>query len=537
MAMPEASKEIGGKYRYLLELGEGGTANVYLAVAQGRGGFNKLVVMKTLKPSMAEDPEYVRMFLTEARLSARLSHPNIVQTNEVTEDGATPSIVMEYLQGQPLSAIIARGRAQIPLGMHLRIILEVLAGLHYAHELSDYGGTPLSLVHRDVTPHNVFVTYDGQVKLLDFGIAKIATSGSHTETGIIKGKARYMAPEQISGNPPLDRRADIFSVGVTLWEALVGERLWKGQSDITVMHKVLQDQIPAPSSVRPDVNRELDRICKKALSHDRDARYATAAEFEEALESAAISRNGAALISNREIGRFVSGLFADLRAEVKRTVEKQLRNVSSLSWDEYHAKAVHALPITQPSRPTNTGSVSQATTTNLMNPTPSGRSAQSKRLTWLFYMTPGLVAVVAFTLWRLTSPPSPRTAAALQEQASASEAPSTIMLLFEARPPQARLFLDGRALPSNPYSGPVPRGRHVIRMEADGYVPKTENVTLKADAEYSLALEPVKEHNSEYFFGAEPVRGGHGKPAKSSKDQSAKRNVDHADPSSAPSSH
>src|SRR6266496_1714779 len=249
LSEPEATE---GKYRVLVELGQGGTANVYLAVAHGPNWFNKLVVLKALKRNLGNDPEFRAMFLNEARLAARLNHPNIVQTNEVAEYQGLPMIVMEYLQGQPLSNLLVRGRGRgLSLAMHLRIVAEALQGLHCAHELSDFDGTPLGVVHRDMTPHNIFVTFDGQVKVLDFGIAKLGASLVETQAGIIKGKLRYMPPEQISGDP-VDRRADLYAVGVMLWEAAAGERLWKGQADAAIMNKVLNAEIPSPRSVNAD---------------------------------------------------------------------------------------------------------------------------------------------------------------------------------------------------------------------------------------------------------------------------------------------
>src|SRR5262245_49480077 len=187
MGMPEpVLSDTGGKYRLIVELGQGGTAIVYLAVARGPGGFNKLVVLKMMKRALLAEPELAEMFMNEARLSARLSHQNIVETNEVFEQDGIPVIVMQYLEGQPLSMVVARSEPKpekFPLVWHLRVISEALAGLHHSHELADYDGTPLHLVHRDMTPHNVFITYDGQVKILDFGIAKINRSAATTEVG------------------------------------------------------------------------------------------------------------------------------------------------------------------------------------------------------------------------------------------------------------------------------------------------------------------------------------------------------------------
>src|SRR6185369_9959070 len=268
-----ASANSLGKYRLIAELGHGGMAEVYLAVVRGPAGFNKLLVIKQIRPQLAEDPEFLGMFLDEARLAARFSHPNVVQTNEVGQEGDRYFIAMEYLEGQPLNRVIHRlGRATgVPLGMHVKVMLEVCAGLHHAHELADYDGTPLSVVHRDFTPHNIFLTYDGLVKVVDFGIAKAMNSSSETRTGVLKGKVAYMAPEQARGER-VDRRADIFSVGVMLWEAATGKRLWKGVPDITILQRLLSGEIPTPRSVKPDISEKLEAIILKALSHQRDDR-------------------------------------------------------------------------------------------------------------------------------------------------------------------------------------------------------------------------------------------------------------------------
>ncbi|HEY5453383.1 MAG TPA: serine/threonine-protein kinase, partial [Polyangia bacterium] len=219
--------EAVGKYRIVMPLGQGGTADVYLAVADGPSGFTKLVVVKVLRKSLASDADFRLMFVSEARLAARLHHPNIVQTNEVIEVDGASVLVMEYLDGQPLSQVIVRGKqGAFTLAMQLRVLVDALAGLHAAHELADFDGTPLGVVHRDVSPHNLFVTLEGHAKVLDFGIAKLERSLVETEVGTVKGKLRYMAPEQIASDK-LDRRADIYAAGVILWEALTGERMWK----------------------------------------------------------------------------------------------------------------------------------------------------------------------------------------------------------------------------------------------------------------------------------------------------------------------
>ena len=183
----EASSTAFGKYSLIAELGHGGMADVFLAVQQGQAGFNKLVVIKRLRETFADDPEFVAMLLDEARLAARLNHPNVVQTNEVGQVGRHHFIAMEYLEGQPLHRINHRSakKGGVPLVYQARICADVLAGLHHAHELQEFDGTPLGVVHRDVTPHNIFLTYSGQVKVVDFGIAKAVGRSAETRTGVV----------------------------------------------------------------------------------------------------------------------------------------------------------------------------------------------------------------------------------------------------------------------------------------------------------------------------------------------------------------
>src|SRR5215472_7080887 len=188
-----------GRYELIAILGHGGMADVYLAVSRGPAGFNKLIVIKRLRPDLAADPSFRDMFLDEARLAARLNHPNVVSTFEVGEEGSSIYLAMEYLEGQPLNLVVreaSKKHVSLPEELYARILADALMGLHYAHKLADYDGSPLRVVHRDVSPHNIFVTYDGQVKMLDFGIAKAESKATQTEVGVLKGKVAYMAPEQ-----------------------------------------------------------------------------------------------------------------------------------------------------------------------------------------------------------------------------------------------------------------------------------------------------------------------------------------------------
>jgi serine/threonine protein kinase len=340
-----------GKFKLIAELGRGGMSEVYLAVIAGPAGFNKLVVVKLIKAELAEDPDFISMFLEEARLSARLSHPNVVQTNEVGEFNGRYYIAMEYLEGQAYSRILHRlGRDRgLPLGMSLRTLSDVLQGLHYAHELADFDGSPLGVVHRDVTPHNVFITYDGQVKVVDFGIAKAMNSSHETRTGMLKGKVGYMAPEQARGER-VDRRADIFSVGVMLWEAAVGKRLWKGLNEVQILHQLLSGEIPSPRSMRPDISLQLESIIMKAVAMDRDRRHSTALELQSELDE--LMDSGSERSTLREVGRLLSTTFEDERRKLKGIIEQQVAKSSMLATGLYQQ-----MPLPAVEQPNFTGEV------------------------------------------------------------------------------------------------------------------------------------------------------------------------------------
>ena len=231
------------RYRRIAAIGHGGMADVHLAVSVGAGDFHKLVVIKELRAGFADSPEHRAMFLKEARVAARMGHENVVQTFEIGEVEGRPFIAMEHLDGQPLHRVLRRLHEQggLPLALHLRALGEVLTGLHHAHELCDFDGRPLGLVHRDATPHNVVVTYEGRVKLVDFGIARLGDD-ELTTVGTFKGKASYAAPEQARGEA-VDRRTDVFAVGVMLWEALAGRRMWPELSEVAIVQRLRAAEI------------------------------------------------------------------------------------------------------------------------------------------------------------------------------------------------------------------------------------------------------------------------------------------------------
>ncbi|HEU4412847.1 MAG TPA: protein kinase [Polyangiaceae bacterium] len=305
-------------YVPIFELGRGGMGDVLLAVATGPGGITKLHVVKRLRDELAQDADFLAMFFNEARIAARIDHPNVVQTYEFGFDGECYFSTMEYLEGQSLEALFTRGGAAVPAEIYLAAVCDALAGLHHAHELCDYDGRPLRIVHRDVSPQNIFVTYEGRAKLLDFGIAKAADSVSATRTGAVKGKMAYMPPEQIERTETFDRRADVFAVGAILWRVITGQRLWKGMNDIEIYMHLTEKGVPSPRALRPDAPAELVAICERALDGDADRRFPTALALQQALEGY-LERAGARVMP-RQVGAVVAELFADERARVSAAI-------------------------------------------------------------------------------------------------------------------------------------------------------------------------------------------------------------------------
>ncbi|MDB5215336.1 MAG: serine/threonine protein kinase [Myxococcaceae bacterium] len=269
----------------LAELARGGMGIVHLAESRGPGGFEKLVVVKELKAELADDPVYCAMFLDEARLAARLSHRHIVQTNEVGCENGRYFMALELLEGGSLHQIRTKlGLRALPTLVGVRILVAVLDALHHAHELTDSEGSALGVVHRDVSAQNVFLTFDGGVKLIDFGVAKSKDrrGAAITRVGVVKGSVPYMSPDHVDGNT-IDRRADVFAAGVILRELLCGERLWGDADDLTILRALIARDLPPfpPSADAPDALRA---IVAKAMAPRRADRYATAAAMRDALE-------------------------------------------------------------------------------------------------------------------------------------------------------------------------------------------------------------------------------------------------------------
>jgi serine/threonine-protein kinase len=299
---------VGGRFRIIKRLGMGGMGQVYLANAEGVAGFEKLVALKVAHGHVSHDKNVMEMFLTEARLSALLQHPNLGQVYDLGQSEDLYFIAMEYIRGVDLRALLnaaAEQGGRLPLPVVLAIVSRLLEGLDYAHALRDKSGKPLKLVHRDVTPVNTLLSYTGEVKLIDFGIAKAADQVSRTRTGMIRGKLSYMSPEQARAQP-LDRRSDLFAVGVILYELLLGVRPFDAPSEMQLMENIVEARYTPPRELDPEITPELEAVVARALKRDRTERFESASEMQTALEK--LLRAMQLHVGARELGAFVAQL-------------------------------------------------------------------------------------------------------------------------------------------------------------------------------------------------------------------------------------
>jgi serine/threonine-protein kinase len=323
---PRAKERVIGRYALYGEIAAGGMATVHYGRMVGAVGFSRTVAIKCLHPQFAKDADFVSMFLDEARLAARIQHPNVVQTLDVVALEGELFIVMEYIRGEALSRLTRaarRGGELIPPRVAATILSGLLHGLHAAHEACDEHGRPLGIVHRDVSPQNVLVGTDGVARVLDFGVAKAAGRLSSTREGQLKGKFAYMAPEQVKGGD-IDRRTDIYAAAVILWETLTGRRMISGENEAIVLSRVLEGQRVRPTELNPNLPKSADVVVMRGLEMDPAKRYATAREMATALERAL------GLASQREVSEWVERVAGDVLAERALRI-KEIESRSTVS--------------------------------------------------------------------------------------------------------------------------------------------------------------------------------------------------------------
>jgi len=490
-----------GRYQLVTQLAEGGMARLYLAFARGPAGFDKLVVVKQIRPELAWDQDFIEMFFDEARIAARLSHRNVVHTYEVAEENGAYILAMEYLEGQTLGELLRRvTREKIPLDLHLWMLTQVLAGLQYAHDLRDYDGTPLGVVHRDVSPSNVFITYGGEVKLLDFGIAKAAGAISATHEGTIKGKLGYSAPEQFA-HATVDGRADIYAVGVMLWEALGQRRRRLADTPAATYQARIAGLDPKIRDVCPDVPTGLAEICDKATAPDPAERYASAAEFQRDLEEVLDQESRPP--GQREMAALLLEHFEEEHKQRRARVQELLSGtLGRASLTPVRGSASQSAPA---------AIFDLGVDVQLQSERPN---ASNQRLRKLRPVAIGgaivvTLGVAAALLSRARDNVASNAAAEgrkaaesaslAQPSGSSTEAPAkksestTVQLFIQVRPSSAIVTLDGARLASNPFQAEVrsEKSTHQLHASAPGYLPVEQIISYSNDTHLEIALRPA----------------------------------------------
>lgn len=440
-----------GRYEVLCQLASGGMATVYAARAQGVAGFERLVAIKALHPHLANEEEFISMFLDEARLAARIRHPNVVATHDiVTDESESRVLIMDYIEGNNLGALLqiaARTDSRIPTSVSMRIVIDALHGLAAAHALRDERGIPLHLVHRDVSPQNIMVGVDGIARLTDFGVAKAEVRLSITRDGQFKGKVAYMAPEQ-AANGEADQRSDLFAMGTILWEALTGRRLFRADNNAATIHRILEEPVPPPSSVFEEL-APFDELCTRALARNPSDRFQSAEEFAEALES--LSADVGGIASPRAVGEVVRRISAQRLQKERARIEQAMLVLGRAE-------------VSDPNTPTHSGttrvrrgdpstSVPTSGPSSENTPTASSQRRLVRPIIWL-----AVIAIVAIAIYWKSRPndaPIPRPLPARTEVAQpARPAPQpTPVPVAEAAPatnvaPQATV--DAGTRPARP---------------------------------------------------------------------------------------
>lgn len=394
-----------GRYETLRPIAKGGMATVYLARVVGEGGFEREVALKLMHPHLAEDPEFVGMFLDEARLAARIRHANVVSVLEVGRESGELFLVMELVDGHALQAImrhLARLRRSMPLPHITRIVVDLLEGLHAAHELRGPDGQSLQLVHRDVSPHNVLVGLDGVARITDFGVARAQSRLSSTRGATLKGKLSYLSPEQIRGE--VDRRSDVFAAGIVAWELLTQKRLFRGENEGQTIAQVLAGARRSPRDVNPDVPEAVSEIVMRALAQDPAARFQTAGEFADALSSATQAS------SPRGLAEYLSGLDVPT-PKVEASV------------GDGHSSQSQATSGPFPPLTGNTGTEARPLVSSM------GPNAPRRRWAWLLVAVVPVLAAVAFFVTRrapdATPAATPRASATIAAPTPSAHVPTT----------------------------------------------------------------------------------------------------------------
>ena len=473
-----------GRYEVLGQLATGGMAEILLARLEGPSDFRRAVVIKRILPQYAQRSAFVAMFLDEARIVAKIRHPNVVQVQELGEHEGDVFLVLEYVAGENLSSVLKRATAngeKIAAELVAYIIAESCAGLHAAHELVSEDGKRQNLVHRDVSPQNVFVAYDGHVKVLDFGVALTDERLARTEAGDVKGKFEYMSPEQANGTP-LDRRSDIFAMGIVLYELATGRRLFKRTSHARALEAICKEPIIPPSRLVESFPSALESVIMRALAKRPEDRYPTAAEMRKDL---------------LELARALPAPVESLAAQMQRLFPDRIAEKEELLRLVREGHDLPRLPAGEVDEPIRVPEVPSPPPGSAAAPTPAPRALGIA----LSVVTALLVVAVAAVVlsWRPVSPPAdkpdpPLTIASATELPIAAPPSSVVLVHVESSPPGARVSADGRPRGVTPLDIQVARGTTPIAIElrSSGYSPATQPVVPDADQKLVLVLQPLR---------------------------------------------
>ena len=430
---------LAGRYAIFDRIAAGGMAAVHIGRLAGEGGFARIVAVKRLHPQFALDPEFVAMFLDEARLAARIRHPNVVQTLDIVAASDELFLVMEYVEGESLGALMRRLReqgARAPVEVAAGVMVQVLHGLHAAHEANNDLGEPLDLVHRDVSPQNVLVGADGVARVLDFGVAKALGKMHTTREGQLKGKLGYLSPEQVFGHP-VTRRSDVFAAGVVLWEAITGERLFAADSEGDVLRRIMEGTVDPPSQHAPHVPSALDAAVMRAVSRQPADRFDTALVMAEAIEAAI------GVASSRAIGAWLHSLAGD-------TLKARAQFVAAVEGCAIPASSSPTPALLDGEAATVLDSPEKRTQTSISLDSllpPETRERRRKAVVFASVLALGALATGAGLLAQTRSLPWQRSA---HQERPQSAAAATATPSFVSEPAPARLSATGQEPASEP---------------------------------------------------------------------------------------
>jgi len=475
-----------GEYVIIKPLAAGGMARVYLARKKGMAGFTRPVAMKVILPQHSAHKDFIEMFLDEARLVVCLNHANIAQVIELGEVNGQYFIAMEFAHGQDLQQISKKTRKfgrLLPLPYAAKIVSQVAEGLYYAHAKTDAQGQPLGIVHRDISPQNIILTFDGVAKLIDFGIAKAKVHRKEEDEGVLKGKFSYMSPEQIRGMP-IDPRSDIFALGIVLWEVCTGANLYREKSELLTMEAILRKPVPMPRELRGDMPPDLEAIIMKALAKRAVDRFQTGYEMHQALEGYLNRSNWG--VGTPHLSEFMKKLFPDeykeirdllnqerLRAEAEdrsdtAAAKKAQSEEAFVAWEPYQdeASGLGNLPMAPSGRP-NSAPVLQP-----VRPAPAAESPSPRKGSRWTLIVIALLSVLVLGLgiaFLLMVSRQPGGQPADKGTAPAAAPRGTVQV--ESTPSDAAVFINGKPAGRTPATlADLPFDEDVtVRVEADGF--------------------------------------------------------------------